>query len=38
MISYYKFLQRLTFKCSEYNIKLIVSEEAYTSKVCCKCG
>jgi transposase len=38
MLSYYKFLQRLSFKCSEYNIKLTVTEEAYTSKVCCKCG
>jgi len=37
-ISYYKFLQRLQFKCMEYNIPLYITEEAYTSKVCCKCG
>jgi putative transposase len=37
-ISYYKFLQRLKFKCMEYNLPLIITEEAYTSKVCCKCG
>lgn len=37
-ISYYKFLQRLKFKCMEYNVPLIITEEAYTSKICCKCG
>lgn len=38
MISYYKFLQRLQFKCNEHNIHLNITEEAYTSKMCSRCG
>lgn len=37
ILSYYKFLKRLKFKCYEYNVPLIITEEAYTSKACCKC-
>ena len=37
-LSYYKFLQRLEFKCIEYNVHLNITEEAYTSKVCSRCG
>ena len=37
-ISFYKFLQRLEYKCKIRKINLRVEEEWYTSKVCTNCG
>jgi IS605 OrfB family transposase len=36
--SFYKFLQKLKYKCSETNTKLIIKPEYYTSKTCSNCG
>ena len=36
-ISFYKFLQRLQFKCAVRNISLRIQDEYYTSKVCTNC-
>jgi IS605 OrfB family transposase len=38
MFSFYKFKQRLEYKCSVYNKKLIIVDESYTSKTCGNCG
>jgi len=38
MLSLYKFRERLKFKCDEYNIPYVLSDEAYTSKTCSKCA
>ena len=38
MLSLYKFRDRLKFKCDEYNIPYVLSDESYTSKTCCKCS
>ena len=35
---HYKFIQKLKFKCKELNKKLIITNEAYTSKTCSNCG
>lgn len=37
-LQHYKFKERLKFKCSENNCKLILVTEEYTSKTCTKCG
>lgn len=37
-LRYYSFLQKLEFKCKEYNIEYNITEEAYTSKICCLCN
>jgi putative transposase len=37
-LSHFSFLQKLKFKCSEYNRKLIITTEEYTSKTCGNCG
>lgn len=36
--SHFLFKQRLIFKASEYNVKVIEVNESYTSKTCTKCG
>ena len=36
--SHYRFRQRLLHKSREYNCKMIVCNEAYTSKTCGLCG
>jgi len=38
ILSLYKFKERLKFKCDEYNIPCIISDESYTSKTCSKCA
>lgn len=38
MFSFYKFKERLEYKCSVYNKKLIIVDESYTSKTCGNCG
>ena len=37
-LSHYKFLQKLEFKCKEYQRNLIITSEEYTSKTCGNCG
>jgi putative transposase len=37
-LSHYKFRERLKAKCEEYNVKLELVNERYTSKMCCHCG
>lgn len=37
-LNFYKFKERLRFKCQENKVQLILTNEAYTSKICCKCG
>ena len=37
-LSHFKFLQKLEFKCKEYQRNLIITSEEYTSKTCGKCG
>ena len=37
-IRYFDFLQKLKFKCDEYNISLNIVDESYTSKTCSHCG
>lgn len=38
MLSYYKFLQRLDYKCKKKNINLQIVNESYTSILCSNCG
>jgi IS605 OrfB family transposase len=38
VFSFYVFKERLKYKCSLYNKKLIIVNEAYTSKTCGNCG
>jgi len=37
-LSFYKFTERLKYKCMVRNINLKIMDEHYTSKVCTKCG
>jgi putative transposase len=37
-VRYYSFLQKLKFKCEEYNIEYYITDESFTSKICCKCA
>lgn len=37
-LSHYKFLEKLKFKCLEYQRNLIIVSEEYTSKTCGNCG
>ena len=37
-LSHSKFLEKLKFKCEEYQRNLIICSEEYTSKTCGKCG
>ena len=37
-LSYYKFLQKLDYKCKQQNINLKIVDESYTSILCSKCG
>ncbi len=36
-LNFYKFKERLDFKCKLNKVQLISTNEAYT-KICCKCG
>lgn len=38
MFSFYTFKERLKYKCSVYNKKVIIVDESYTSKTCGVCG
>jgi IS605 OrfB family transposase len=38
MYSFYKFRERLQYKCNMYNKKLIIVDESYTSCTCGQCG
>jgi transposase len=38
MYSFHKFKERLLFKCNQYNKKLYIVGEEYTSKTCTNCG
>ncbi len=38
MLSHYQFLEKLKMKCKEYQRRLILVSEAYTSKTCSNCG
>ena len=38
MYSFYKFKEKLQYKCKMYNKKLIIVDESYTSCTCTKCG
>lgn len=38
VFSNYKFKQRLLWKCSLYNKRIIIVDESYTSKTCTSCG
>lgn len=38
MYSFFKFKQRLEFKCKMHNKKLFIVDESYTSKICTCCG
>lgn len=38
MFSNYKFKQRLIWKCSLYNKRILIVDESYTSKTCTLCG
>ena len=35
---YYKFLQKLEYKCKKNKIKLVQVHEGYTSRLCARCG
>ena len=37
-LSFFEFKQRLKFKCEERGVKLLIVNEAYTSKTCTRCG
>ena len=37
-LSHYKFLEKLKYKCIEYQRNLMIVNEAYTSKTCGNCG
>lgn len=36
-LRFYEFIQKLKFKCKEYNINLKLVDESYTSKICSFC-
>ena len=36
--SHYKFRQRLKSKAEETGVKVMIQDEAYTSKTCSRCG
>ena len=38
MFSFYKFKEKLTYKCSVHGKKLYIVDESYTSKTCGSCG
>ena len=38
MFSFYKFQERLTYKCKAYGKKLLIVDESYTSCTCSNCG
>ena len=38
MFSFFSFKQRLKFKCEQYNKKLIIVDESFTSCTCGVCG
>ena len=38
MFSFYKFKEKLSYKCSVYGKKVYIVDESYTSKTCGKCG
>ena len=38
MFSFYKFKERLAFKCEMYKRELIIVDESYTSCTCTRCG
>lgn len=37
-LKFYKFKERLLFKCGEHNKKVVLVNEAYTSQTCSSCG
>jgi len=37
-LGFYKFRQRLEYKCNSYKINYMIIDESYTSKICSKCG
>lgn len=37
-LGFYQFLCFLKHKCTEYNTKLYIVEEHYTTQACCRCG
>lgn len=37
-LRYYSFLQKLKYKCNKYNIIYNITDESFTSKICCYCG
>ena len=37
-LSFYTFKQRMKFKCQERDVKLVIGNEAYTSRTCTRCG
>ena len=38
MFSFFRFKERLKYKCKIYNKKLIIVDESYTSQTCGDCG
>ena len=38
LFSYYKFKEKIQFKCKEYGTNIVIVDESYTSKTCTKCG
>jgi len=38
MFSFFRFKQKLKWKCDTYGKKLIIVDESYTSKTCTRCG
>ena len=38
MFSFYKFKEKLKYKCSVYGKKLYIVDESFTSKTCGSCG
>jgi putative transposase len=36
-LRFYEFIQKLKFKCNEYNVNLTLVDESYTSKICSFC-
>ncbi|MDP2434222.1 MAG: transposase [archaeon] len=36
--AHYRFQQRLLFKCRQYNCRVAIVDESYTSKTCSSCG
>lgn len=37
-LRYYGFLQKLEYKCKEYNSNFYLTDESYTSKMCSNCS